>query len=146
MEGSVGPNYVKIDDVLNEIVKTLAGRIDRKVMYSTSTEKNRAFSDRMGLLGYTVESYVLRGEQDRFDHDVQIAIDVTQAILLDKIDHVVLITNDGDLAPIVDFALARGKGATVIGFGDRLSKRFAEADSVLLDTTHIYSRKPRNAD
>ena len=55
--------------------------------------------------------------------DVRIAVDITSLVCTEKIDHVCLLTGDGDFVPVVRFARNRGVHTTLWHGGDSRSCR-----------------------
>lgn len=103
--------------------------------------KEQGFFDALSKVGLEIRSkeiQVFAGGQKKGDWDVGIAIDAIK--IADRLDVVVLVTGDGDFAPLVTY-LKENKGCRVegIAFGRSTSNRLIE----LLDQFHDLDSNPR---
>ena len=108
--------------------------IVRQVCYSVSRKRALRFSQALGRLGYDVRDHILKSETDAFDWDTQIAADAIRDAPL--VDLVIIVSGDGDLAPVLQAVREQGTDAVGAGFPDSTSSRFE--DPLVLTPNVLY--------
>lgn len=121
-----------------EIVKTaLAGRkLIRAIAYvvSTKTGEEKPFFEALAKVGIETKEKELQeffGGAKKADWDVGIAMDMVR--ISPNVDAVVLVSGDGDYAPVIEYAKSQGKQAEVIAFGRTTSAKLREAADDFID-------------
>lgn len=121
-----------------EIVKTaLAGRrLVRAIAYvvSTKTGEERPFFEALSKIGIETKEKELQeffGGAKKADWDVGIAIDMVR--ISPNVNAVVLVSGDGDFAPVIEYVKSQGKQAEVIAFGRTTSTKLKEACDDFID-------------
>lgn len=121
-----------------EIVKTaLAGRkLIRAIAYvvSTKTGEEKPFFEALGKIGIETKEKELQeffGGAKKADWDVGIAMDMVR--ISPNVDAVVLVSGDGDYAPVIEYVKSQGKQAEVIAFGRTTSSKLRDASDDFID-------------
>lgn len=121
-----------------EIVKTaLAGRkLIRAIAYvvSTKTGEEKPFFEALSKVGIETKEKELQeffGGAKKADWDVGIAMDMVR--ISPNVDAVVLVSGDGDYAPVIEYTKSQGKQAEVIAFGRTTSAKLREAADDFID-------------
>jgi len=122
-----------------EVLKTaVAGRkLIRATAYVIRTEsgEERAFFDALTRIGIEIkvkDLQIFPGGMKKGDWDVGMAVDAIEQA--EKLDAVVLITGDGDFAPLAEYLKVRsGCQAEVIAFGKSASSRLKEVADDFVD-------------
>jgi len=122
-----------------EVLKTaVAGRrLIRAIAYSIRTEggEEQAFFDALTKTGIEVkvkDLQIFPGGMKKGDWDVGIAVDAIE--LGGKLDALILITGDGDFAPLVQYLkMKSGCQVEVIAFGRSASAHLKEAADDFID-------------
>lgn len=121
-----------------EIVKTaLAGRkLIRAIAYvvSTKTGEEKPFFEALAKVGIETKEKELQeffGGAKKADWDVGIAMDMVR--ISPNVDAVVLVSGDGDYAPVIEYTKSQGKQAEVIAFGRTTSAKLREASDDFID-------------
>lgn len=98
-------------------------------------EAERGFFGALSKQGYEVRSKDLQiffGGAKKGDWDVGMAIDAV--ILSEKIDVVIIVSGDGDFAPLVDYLKnAKGCRVEIVAFGRTASNQLVEKADAFLD-------------
>lgn len=140
------PDYERI---ATEAIQAAAGvigtdwrevEVARQRIYTTSRKRTLGFENALEHMGYTVQSHILRSEQDSFDWDVAIACDVMAdcAQSSDGELVVVLVTGDGDFVHLTRKLGSLGVKSVVLGYEGMTSSLFE--NTVLLSEETIYAR------
>ncbi|MBU4315074.1 NYN domain-containing protein [Patescibacteria group bacterium] len=111
------------------------GQLVRAIAYAVTTKagEESAFLEALEKQGIEVIAKDLvefQSGQKKANWDVGIAIDVVR--MLDMLDVVVLVSGDGDFAPLADYVRGHGRLFHVVSFRESTS-------SELLDVADIYS-------
>ena len=122
-----------------EVLKTAeAGRhLIRAIAYAIRTEsgEEQAFVEALTKSGIEVklkDLQIFPGGMKKGDWDVGVAVDAIA--LSNKLDAVVLVTGDGDFAPLVQYLkTVSGCQVEVIGFGRSTSGHLKEASDDFID-------------
>ncbi len=122
-----------------EILKTaVAGRkLIRAIAYGIKTEagEERAFFEaliRIGIETKIKDLQIFPGGMKKGDWDVGMAVDAIEQA--EKLDAIVLITGDGDFAPLVEYLKVRyGCQVEVIAFGKSASQKLKEIADDFID-------------
>ncbi len=122
-----------------EIMKTAAdGRnLIRAIAYGIKTEagEERAFFEaliRIGIETKIKDLQIFPGGMKKGDWDVGMAVDAIEQA--EKLDAIVLITGDGDFAPLVEYLKVRyGCQVEVIAFGKSASQKLKEIADDFID-------------
>lgn len=121
-----------------EILKTAtAGRkLIRALAYVVTTEtgEEKAFLEALAKAGIEVKSKELQifpGGMKKADWDVGLAVDAIQ--LSDKMDAIVIVTGDGDFAPLVQYLKAKGQQVEVMAFEKSASSKLKEVVDDFID-------------
>ena len=120
------------------LAQAVSGRqLIRAIAYVIRAEvgEEQAFYEALEKQGYEVKAkdlQVFPGGAKKGDWDVGLTVDAIRAA--DKLDTIVLITGDGDFAPLVDY-LQNNKGCRVevIAFGRTCSGKLVEEADDFLD-------------
>ena len=114
-----------------EIVKTaLAGRkLIRAIAYvvSTKTGEEKPFFEALGKIGIETKEKELQeffGGAKKADWDVGIAIDMIR--ICPNVNSVILVSGDGDFAPVVEYVKGQGKQVELLAFGRTTSSKLKE--------------------
>jgi len=119
---------VNFGNILRDGVK---GRnLIRAIAYVVKTEamKEKTFFDALEKIGYEIKAKELQifyGGAKKADWDIGIAMDIIE--LAPKLDTVVLVSGDGDFAPLIHHAKAAGCKVEVMAFGKSASSKIKEA-------------------
>ena len=123
------------------VKEALAGRaLIRSIAYVITTEsgEERGFFDaleKMGIESKTKNLQIFAGGNKKADWDVGLAVDAIK--MAPKLDAIILLTGDGDFAPLVDY-LKTNEGCQVeaVSFGKSTSGKLREVvdDFIDLDT------------
>lgn len=131
-------NLYKARVNFGEILKTAtAGRkLIRALAYVVTTEtgEEKAFLEALIKAGIEVKSKELQifpGGMKKADWDVGLAVDAIQ--LSDKMDAIVIVTGDGDFAPLVQYLKAKGQQVEVMAFEKSASSKLKEAVDDFID-------------
>jgi uncharacterized LabA/DUF88 family protein len=133
-----------------EILKTAVSerKLVRAVAYTikASMPEEQSFFDALAKIGLEVKSKDLQtfvGGAQKGDWDVGIAVDVIKSA--PKLDAVVIVSGDGDFAPLLEYVQALGCRAEVVSFGRSTSGKLIEQtdDFTDLDRQPRYLIKPR---
>ena len=122
-----------------QIVKDAVGdrALVRAVAYVISTEGGEdqnffAALTKMGIEAKTKDLQIFTGGAKKADWDVGLAIDAVK--LAPKVDTIVLVTGDGDFAPLVEYLkVNEGCQVEVISFGRSTSSLLIEKSDDFLD-------------
>jgi uncharacterized protein (TIGR00288 family) len=121
-----------------EVLKTAtAGRkLIRALAYVVTTEtgEEKAFLEALAKAGIEVKSKELQifpGGMKKADWDVGLAVDAIQ--LSDKMDAIVIVTGDGDFAPLVQYLKAKGQQVEVMAFEKSASSKLKEVVDDFID-------------
>lgn len=116
----------------SEIVKTaLAGRkLIRAIAYvvSTKTGEEKPFFEALGKIGIETKEKELQeffGGAKKADWDVGIAIDMVR--ICPNVNSIILVSGDGDFAPVVEYVRGQGKQVELLAFGRTTSSKLKEA-------------------
>jgi uncharacterized LabA/DUF88 family protein len=122
----------------SEIVRTaLANRkLIRAIAYVVSTKggEERPFFEALSKIGIETKEKELQeffGGAKKADWDVGIAIDMVR--VCPNVNAVVLVSGDGDFAPVIEYVKSQGKQAEVISFGRTTSLKLKEAADDFID-------------
>lgn len=125
-----------------EIIKTaLAGRkLIRAIAYVVSTKsgEEKPFFEALGKIGIETKEKELQeffGGAKKADWDVGIAVDMIR--IAPNVDSVVLVSGDGDFAPVVEYVQHQGKQVEVVAFGRTTSSKLKEAADDFTDLDRI---------
>lgn len=131
-------NLYKARVNFGEILKTAtAGRkLIRALAYVVTTEtgEEKAFLEALIKAGIEVKSKELQifpGGMKKADWDVGLAVDAIQ--LSDKMDAIVIVTGDGDFAPLVQYLKAKGQQVEVMAFEKSASSKLKEVVDDFID-------------
>jgi len=122
-----------------EVLKTaVAGRkLIRVIAYSIKTEggEEQAFFEALTKIGIEVkvkDLQIFPGGMKKGDWDVGLAVDAIE--LGEKLDAVVLVTGDGDFAPLVEYLqIKSGCQVEIIAFGRSASNHLKEIADDFID-------------
>lgn len=122
-----------------EVLKTaVAGRkLIRVIAYSIKTEggEEQAFFEALTKIGIEVkvkDLQIFPGGMKKGDWDVGLAVDAIE--LGEKLDAVVLVTGDGDFAPLVEYLkIKHGCQVEIIAFGRSASAHLKEIADDFID-------------
>lgn len=122
-----------------EVLKTaVAGRqLIRVIAYSIKTEggEEQAFFEALTKIGIEVkvkDLQIFPGGMKKGDWDVGLAVDAIE--LGEKLDAVVLVTGDGDFAPLVEYLkIKNGCQVEIIAFGRSASGHLKEVADDFID-------------
>lgn len=121
-----------------EILKAaVAGRkLIRAVGYvvTTETAEEKTFLDALTKAGIEIKSKDLQifpGGMKKADWDAGIAVDAIK--LSRNLDSVVLVTGDGDFAPLVEYLQAHGQQVEVIAFAKSTSSKLKDLADDFID-------------
>jgi len=121
-----------------EVLKTAtAGRkLIRALAYVVTTEtgEEKAFLEALAKAGIEVKSKELQifpGGMKKADWDVGLAVDAIQ--LSDKMDAIVIVTGDGDFAPLVQYLKAKGQQVEIMAFEKSASSKLKEVVDDFID-------------
>lgn len=114
-----------------EIVKiALAGRkLIRAIAYvvSTKTGEEKPFFEALGKIGIETKEKELQeffGGAKKADWDVGIAMDMVR--ISPSINAAILVSGDGDFAPVVEYLKNHGKQVEIVAFGRTTSAKLKE--------------------
>lgn len=115
---------------------TSGRRLIRAMAYviRTKGEEGRPFFDALEKAGIELREKDLieyASGHKKGDWDVGLTIDVVR--MLDMLDVVVLVSGDGDYAPLVQFCQARGRIVELISFGETTSSILTEVVDAHID-------------
>lgn len=134
-------SYVNFSKILNLAINKR--QLIRALAYVIRSEnpKEQGFFDALSKAGLEIRSkdiQIFAGGQKKGDWDVGITVDAIR--IADRLDVAVLVTGDGDFAPLVTY-LKENKGCRVegIAFGRSTSSRLIE----LLDHFHDLDANPK---
>ncbi|MFB6208674.1 MAG: NYN domain-containing protein [Candidatus Nanohaloarchaea archaeon] len=102
------------------------------IQADTPDESN--FFEALRQIGYEVKQKELKefyGGQKKGDWDIGITIDMVQEAK--KLDSVILVTGDGDFAPVVNHLQSMGCRVEVMSFGSSSAKEIRQAATKFLD-------------
>jgi uncharacterized LabA/DUF88 family protein len=88
------------------------------IPFKRDDERRQRLIDALSFQGYRVVAKPVRERVDgsvKANMDIEITLEVLS--MADYLDHVILITGDGDFVALVDWLSKRGKRITVIGLG-----------------------------
>jgi len=97
-------------------------------------DEESSFFEALQSRGYELKEKSLltfHGGNQKGDWDIGIAIDIIA--LCDKLDAIVLVSGDGDFAPLMDYVKQRGCRAEVMAFGSSASSQLREAADAVFD-------------
>jgi uncharacterized protein (TIGR00288 family) len=121
-----------------EILKTaVSGRkLIRAIAYVVTTEtgEEKAFLDALAKAGIEIKSKELQifpGGMKKADWDIGMAVDAFE--LSKKLDSIVLVTGDGDFAPLVDYLKNQGQQVEIIAFSKSASHKLKEIADDFVD-------------
>lgn len=100
----------------------------------TKTGEERAFFDALTSLGIETRVKELKeyyGGLKKADWDVGIVIDAIRSA--PSVDVIVLVSGDGDFAPLVEYLKNKGKRVEVIAFGSSTSSQLRDAADFFTD-------------
>lgn len=134
-----GKNLYKSKVNFGQIVKeALAGRsLIRAVAYVITTEsgEEKGFFDALGKVGIETKTknlQIFSSGAKKADWDVGMAVDAIK--LAPKLDTVILVTGDGDFAPLVEYLREnQGCQVEVVSFGKSSSSKLIETADDFLD-------------
>ena len=124
-----------------EVLKTATA--GRKLIWAygyvirTKTGEEQPFFDALLNLGIETRVKDLQeyfGGLKKADWDVGIAVDAIKT--KDSVDAVVLISGDGDFAPLVEYLKNHGKRVEVIAFGKSTSSKLRDVADEFFDLEH----------
>ena len=115
---------------------TSGRRLIRAMAYviTTKGEEGRPFFDALEKAGIELREKDLieyASGHKKGDWDVGLTIDVVR--MLDMLDVVVIVSGDGDYAPLVQFCQARGRIVELISFGETTSSMITEIVDAHID-------------
>ncbi|MEO0072682.1 MAG: NYN domain-containing protein [candidate division WOR-3 bacterium] len=88
------------------------------VPYKRDDERRQRLIDALSFQGYRV---VVKPVRERLDGSVKANMDVDMVLevlsMAEYLEHIILVTGDGDFVALVDWLSKRGKRITVIGLG-----------------------------
>ena len=125
---------VNFSSVLEQAV---AGRqLVRAIAYVITTEaqdESQFFEalTKMGIETKTKDLQIFYGGAKKADWDVGMAVDAIR--LASKIDTIVLVTGDGDFAPLVEYVKQLGVQVEVVAFGQSSSSKLREVCEGFID-------------
>jgi len=106
----------------NVILQTKGNEFDYKfiafVPYKRDDERRQRLIDALSFQGYRVVAKPVRERVDgsvKANMDIEITLEILS--MAEYLEHVILITGDGDFVALVDWLSKRGKRITVIGLG-----------------------------
>jgi len=132
---------VKFGEVLKRAV---AGRkLIRAFAYVIGTKggEEQSFFNALTKLGIETRIKPLKefyGGAKKADWDVGLVVDAIRVST--NLDTIVLVSGDGDFAPLVDYLRNRGKRVEVIGFGKTTSSELKEASDEFIDLQKNHKR------
>jgi uncharacterized LabA/DUF88 family protein len=88
------------------------------VPFKRDDERRQRLIDALSFQGYRVVAKPVRERTDgsaKANMDIEITLEVLS--MTDYLEHVILITGDGDFVALVDWLSKRGKRITVVGLG-----------------------------
>ncbi len=104
------------------IIKNKGEEADYKfiafVPFKRDDERRQRLIDALSFLGYRVVAKPVRERVDgsiKANMDIEITLEVLS--MADYLEHIILITGDGDFVALVDWLSKRGRRITVIGLG-----------------------------
>ena len=125
---------VNFGNILKEAVGTR--KLIRAVAYvvRTKSDEERPFFDALKNLGIeTREKELVQYEsgQKKADWDVGLTVDVIR--MLDMLDVVVLVSGDGDFAPLVEYVKNRGRIVEVMSFRETTAGKITEVADLYIN-------------
>lgn len=118
-------------------IATAGRKLIRAIAYVIRTEsgEEKKFIEALSKQGFEAKEkdlQVFLGGMKKADWDVGIAVDAIK--LADKLDVIVLVSGDGDFAPLVEY-LKTNKGCQVeiIAFGESASRKLIETADDFID-------------
>ncbi len=125
---------VNFTNVLKDAVQ--GRKTVRAIAYVIKTEamKEKSFFEALEKIGFEIRAKDLQiffGGAKKGDWDIGIAMDIIE--LAPKIDVVVLLSGDGDFAPLVHHARSAGCKVEAMAFGRSASIHLKEAADVFID-------------
>ncbi len=128
-----------------EILQEAVGdrQLVRALAYVIEADKDeeQSFFNALEQRGYELRSKEILnfyGGNQKGDWDIGIAIDIIA--MADKLDVVVLVSGDGDFAPLMEFIKRRGCRAEVMAFGSSASSQLREAADAVFDLSQDTKR------
>ncbi len=127
------------------ILEEAAGdrQLVRALAYVIRAEKDseQSFFEALQSRGYELkekELLTFYGGNQKGDWDIGITIDIIS--MCDQLDAVVLVSGDGDFAPLMEYIKGRGCLAEVMAFGSSASSQLREAADAVFDLASEPSR------
>lgn len=128
-----------------QILEEAAGgrQLVRAIAYVIQADKSQedTFFDALEERGFELRKKDLlefSGGNKKGDWDVGLAIDVVT--MVDKLDVVVIVSGDGDFAPLLRYVKMRGARAEVMSFGSSLSSDLLEQADAVFDLSQNTKR------
>ena len=132
------PDYegilVEAINLAKEVLGVADVEIVRQYVYSVSRSRARGFEQALARLGYEVFNHIMKSETDAWDWDTQIAVDAVRDAIC--VDLVIVVSGDGDMAPLLKAVEEQGTRAIAMGFPGSSSSRFSDLRQ--LDERAIY--------
>jgi len=132
---------VDFEKLLDQAVMNRALVRAKAYVIQADTPDEENFFEALRQIGYEVKAKELKefyGGQKKGDWDIGITIDMIQEAK--KLDSVVLVTGDGDFAPVVNHLESLGCRVEVMSFGSSSAKEIREAATKFLDMDENHER------